>query len=229
MEINFLEILKNSLLIVLKVWQIWVLIIAIIIFKVMIEIVLPKEIKSFKNALNFNKGEKWRSDRDKLTWLRGLSPKEFEDYIAELFNRLGYKAYAVGGLNDGGIDVIAEKDGKKHYIQCKKYFKAREVSVGDVRDFYGALADKLSNSKAYFITTSKFTLPAEEFTGDKPIELVDGNKLLEYIKLANPKGEEEIKSDICPKCGGILKKRDGKYGSFMGCSNYPRCRFISKT
>ncbi len=38
-----------------------------------------------------------------------MSPKDFEHYIADLFSRLDYKAYAVGGPNDGGIDVIAEK------------------------------------------------------------------------------------------------------------------------
>lgn len=29
----------------------------------------------------------------------------------------------------------------------------------------------------------------------------------------------------CPRCGGNLVERRGKYGSFLGCSNYPRCRF----
>lgn len=29
----------------------------------------------------------------------------------------------------------------------------------------------------------------------------------------------------CPKCGGNLVERKGRYGSFWGCSNYPRCRF----
>lgn len=28
---------------------------------------------------------------------------------------------------------------------------------------------------------------------------------------------------ICCKCGGLMKKRTGKYGEFYGCSNYPRC------
>ncbi len=229
MEINFFEIFKDIFLNLLSFWQLWVLLLGVILIKVMLEIVIPKELQSLKNALRFNKGEKWRSERDKLTWLRGLSPKEFEDYIAELFNRLGYKAYAVGGPNDGGIDVIAEKDGRKHYIQCKKYFKAREVRVGEVRDFYGALADKLANSKGYFITTSKFTLPAEQFAGDKPIELVDGIRLLEYIKLAGPKEDEkDVDVDVCPECGGTLKKRSGKYGDFMGCSNYPKCKYTIK-
>ncbi len=34
-----------------------------------------------------------------------------------------------------------------------------------------------------------------------------------------------IKSGICPRCGGDLVKRKGKYGVFWGCSNYPKCRF----
>ena len=29
----------------------------------------------------------------------------------------------------------------------------------------------------------------------------------------------------CPRCGGKLTQRSGKYGSFLGCSNYPRCRY----
>lgn len=32
-------------------------------------------------------------------------------------------------------------------------------------------------------------------------------------------------ASICPECGGKLRKRSGSYGSFMGCSNYPECRY----
>ncbi len=32
----------------------------------------------------------------------------------------------------------------------------------------------------------------------------------------------------CPKCReGKLVKRKGSYGFFLGCNNYPKCRFIS--
>lgn len=30
---------------------------------------------------------------------------------------------------------------------------------------------------------------------------------------------------VCPKCGGELLKRNGKFGCFMGCSNFPTCRY----
>lgn len=32
----------------------------------------------------------------------------------------------------------------------------------------------------------------------------------------------------CPRCGGNLILRHGPYGTFYGCSNYPRCRFTLK-
>ena len=32
----------------------------------------------------------------------------------------------------------------------------------------------------------------------------------------------------CPKCGGNLIERTGRYGAFLGCSNYPYCRFTHK-
>ena len=32
----------------------------------------------------------------------------------------------------------------------------------------------------------------------------------------------------CPECGGELVKRNGKYGEFLGCSNFPECRYIKK-
>jgi len=36
-------------------------------------------------------------------------------------------------------------------------------------------------------------------------------------------------SDICPRCGdGYLVLREGKYGRFYGCSNYPECNYIKQ-
>lgn len=45
------------------------------------------------------------------------------------------------------------------------------------------------------------------------------------IRAAARKANKTINAGICPKCGGQLVKRRGKYGSFYGCSNYPKCKF----
>jgi len=158
----------------------------ILIVVLIIKYLLPELVKTLKTKRKFKAGQKWHSDRDLLYWLRGMKPWEFEEYITGLFSKLGFKTEKVGGGYDRGVDVIAEKDGIKHYIQCKKYI-ASEVGVGEVRDFYGAIADHLAQGKGYFITTNKFTLEAEKFTQDKPIELIDSYKLLKYIKLAEDK------------------------------------------
>jgi restriction system protein len=182
MQINFWEIIKNSLPILWKLWPVWVFLLTIVAIRLFFDW-LDLEINNWRIRRKFRKGEKWRSDRDLLRWLRDMKPSEFEDYIADLFLRLGYKANAVGGSHDGGIDVVIEKNGIKSYIQCKKFITSK-VTVSDVRDFYGALVDHLASGKAYFITTNKFTLEAENFAEDKPIELVDGYKLIRYIKMA---------------------------------------------
>lgn len=228
MQINSWEIIK-SLWTVLKImWPVYIIAGVLIFVRIFFD-KLDLEIDNWHVRKKFKRGEEWRSDRDLLQWLRGMRPKEFEEYIADLFSRLGYKTQAVGKSHDGGIDVIAGKDSIEHYIQCKKFIRS-QVMVHDVRDFYGALADKLSNSKGYFITTNKFTLEAEKFAEDKPIELIDGQKLIEYIHLAKKGINTSQLSSLgkCPKCGGNLIERKGKFGKFYGCSNYPKCHFTKK-
>lgn len=39
--------------------------------------------------------------------------------------------------------------------------------------------------------------------------------------------EFKIKNNICPKCGGLLVLREGKYGKFKGCRNFPECKFTA--
>lgn len=40
--------------------------------------------------------------------------------------------------------------------------------------------------------------------------------------------QNAIKAGVCPRCGGQLVERNDRYGKFMGCSNYPKCRYVQK-
>jgi restriction endonuclease Mrr len=157
-----------------------------------------------------------------------MPPAEFEDYIADLYNGLGYKTEVVGGSHGGGINIIAKKNNITHFIQCKKFITAK-VTLPDIRDFYGALADHLFGTKGIFITTNVFTTEAEQFVKDKPIELIDSNKLVSLIKF-NQKNKKAIAQGglLCPKCNGRLLKRIGKHGSFLRCENFPVCMYTEK-
>jgi len=57
----------------------------------------------------------------------------------------------------------------------------------------------------------------------------DRNKRNEHIRnIQNKIKEDKFKEDnmICPKCGSRLVIKNGKYGTFIGCSNYPNCKYI---
>jgi len=66
-------------------------------------------------------------------------------------------------------------------FQCKRYRDS--VSAPQVRDFRGALAGRAE--KGIIITTGTFTVEARrEATrdGGPPIELIDGDKLVDLLK-----------------------------------------------
>lgn len=47
----------------------------------------------------------------------------------------------------------------------------------------------------------------------------------ENVKKQIAKRVETVANGFCPRCGGKLVLRNGKYGKFYGCNNYPRCRY----
>lgn len=56
-----------------------------------------------------------------------------------------------------------------------------------------------------------------------------------YECYKRPQVAEEIKrglkkqgSSICPICGGNLMERNGRFGKFIGCSNYPNCKYTER-
>ena len=61
---------------------------------------------------------------------------------------------------------------------------------------------------------------------DKDVrEIVTDQEHIQNIKAAKQAYEDKIYEGICPQCGGKLVKRNGRYGTFYGCSNYPNCKF----
>ena len=50
-----------------------------------------------------------------------------------------------------------------------------------------------------------------------------GKKDIKSLKQAIPTGED------CPKCGSELLLRKGRYGEFIACSNFPKCKYTKNT
>ncbi len=39
----------------------------------------------------------------------------------------------------------------------------------------------------------------------------------------------EKTGESCPKCGGELVKKSSRYGEFIACNNYPKCKYVKQT
>ena len=50
-----------------------------------------------------------------------------------------------------------------------------------------------------------------------------GKKEIKSLKVAIPTGE------MCPDCGSELLLRKGRYGEFIACSNFPKCKYTKNT
>lgn len=121
-----------------------------------------------------------------LDEIRQLTPDGFESFVADTFRRQGYRVEEVGGVGDGGVDLILHgPGGSRHLVQCKLY---RVWSVGEpaLRDFYGAMAARQTRSEGIVVTCGRFTQPAIEFARGKPIRLIDGDELVAMVQGQNP-------------------------------------------
>ena len=49
---------------------------------------------------------------------------------------------------------------------------------------------------------------------------------LENVARSKARRDYSVANGKCPRCGGDLVLREGEYGKFYGCSNYPRCNYI---
>lgn len=116
-----------------------------------------------------------------------LPPSGFERLSQRLLREAGFiQVVVTGSSGDGGIDgygtlQINPLVSFKVLFQCKRYTKS--VSPSHVRDFRGAMAGRAD--KGIIITTGTFTTEARREAsrdGVPPIELIDGEKLVDMLE-----------------------------------------------
>lgn len=89
------------------------------------------------------------------------------------------------------------------------------------------------------VTSGMFTQEAKNFAEGKPIDLIEGNQLLELVRnvqarpMAAVNNERQPDGKKCPQCGGDLVVREATRGvhageKFWGCSGFPNCKYTEK-
>lgn len=116
-----------------------------------------------------------------------LNPIAFENFTAELFRKMGYYSQTTKKTRDGGIDIYAKLQTPttmdEVIIQCKhKEDVTATVDVGKVRELFGVLQSNQILKTGYLVTNGRFTNPCKEFAMGRPIELIDGVRLLGLVE-----------------------------------------------
>jgi restriction system protein len=119
----------------------------------------------------------------KLSQLASLTPEGFEEFVAELFEALGYDVECCGGTGDDGVDILLRRDGQIAVAQCKYHKSQGVIGSPELRRFLGTI-HHMHGHKGYFVTTRTFSLSAEKFAAQHPIELIDGPRLVQLVEEA---------------------------------------------
>lgn len=174
-HIDYTELIRTLWITFIKpFWWFWVIIIGTLV-------VIPIAKSYISKWLD----KRWLKKHKRLIEWKMMNHKKFERIIAIIFEGLGYKTKVVGGPGDKGIDVIAYKDGKRFFIQCKRKDK---VLPEEIREFHGSIQDlnKEKGEKGFFVTTGEFTKDGKSFVKDSRIE----------IELINGFGLEKLAKEI---------------------------------
>lgn len=112
-----------------------------------------------------------------------ISPHEFEETIAQLFEKMGYSVRLTSRTVDFGVDVVAKKEDDVIAIQAKKYRRGNNVGNRDIQRLLGAMQHrKVRANKSILATSSDFTVQAVEQAKETPIELWNGKYLAKMIE-----------------------------------------------
>jgi restriction endonuclease Mrr len=126
--------------------------------KRIIEVVAPRIITANDNLIL--KLKKKPGDLYKIT------PRQFEEVIADLLTDMGMEVELTPATRDGGKDILAYMNTEMGkfltLVEAKQHNKSRPVGVSLVRSLYGTLVDHQATS-GMLVTTSRFAKPAKQF------------------------------------------------------------------
>ncbi|MDI6820754.1 MAG: type I DNA topoisomerase [Patescibacteria group bacterium] len=167
---------------------------------------------------------------------RSLKPTDTGDVVSTFLeqNFTTYISDSFTAEMENDLDEIAL--GKRDYTKTLK-------------DFYGPFSKdvKHKTKDTEKITTlgedRRFKCPLDEGHGTMLIKLGRTGKFLSCREFPDCLGARKIDGNTmeppketgesCPKCppthGGKLIEREGRFGKFIACSNYPKCKYVKKS
>ena len=135
--------------------------------------------------------------------LQSIDNYDFEHFVGDLWERMGWQTTVSQESVDAGIDVIATKSTpfeQKAVIQAKRYGENTTVGGPDVQQ-YASLKQQVPGADTVIIvTTNTFTRAARDRASDLNVKLVDGDGIMEMI-------DDLDAHDLLEKYSSVLQER----------------------
>lgn len=118
------------------------------------------------------------------TVLQQMDPYEFEHFVADLWERMGWETDVSAAAMDEGVDVIARKQTpyeQTTLIQAKRYGPNTTVGSPDIQQ-YASLGQQYTGvDKVVVATTNEFTGQAYDLAERLNVKLINGDTLAELV------------------------------------------------
>lgn len=159
-----------------------------------------------------------------------MTGTQFEYFLKLLYKQKGYKVETTKVTGDFGADLVMTKDGKKIVVQAKRYNS--RVGIKAIQEVASSIAFYKAD-EGWAITNSEFTDAAIELSKSNNIKIIERKELINMIAQLNGQLPQmtvnqsinHTPKELCKVCGSEMVLRKGKRGEFLGCSNFPGCRY----
>lgn len=154
-------------------------------------------------------------DEYKSSWIQYLGKKKsyFKNPIHQNYGHVLVLEKKLNLDNNIFIPIVCFSNQVNMKVQTTSIVIQLDYLIKTIKSFYKVQIDKDINIIANTLES---------------LNIIDKDKRKQHIKNIKLKiKEDNIKVDnmICPKCGNKLVLRNGKYGTFIACSNYPKCKY----
>ncbi len=124
-------------------------------------------------------------------------------------------------------------------LQNRDYIKVEKKQIGALESAFKVM--EILEKHFEEIVDSKFSASLEEELDNIAQNKADYQQVLKDFYYPFMDKIEAGKKNIisqkvhektgqsCPKCGGELVKKNSRYGEFIACNNYPKCKYVKQT
>lgn len=145
-------------------------------------------------------------DTDLKRALQGMDDYDFEHFVADLWERMGWETEVSTQSADRGVDVIATRRSpyeEKALIQAKRYGPNTTVGSPEIQQYASLKHQRHGVDKVLVVTTNGFSGQAEELAHQLNVKLIDGDDLAGLI-------EELDARDLVERYIPEIRKPDSK-------------------